>query len=163
MGSGGALSSSFGCECWFAGECAAMTETPESQQAEVPFCVAVAEDEAELREYYQKVLPHLGYQIVGIFENGEELVQHCFQSMPHVIVCDVDLQRLSGPESVKLIRSRHPVAAVYVTENRFEDVTAEKVNRAVVLKKPFSMSDLEQAIAQAIATNSNSSNFNEMI
>ncbi len=140
-----------------------MTEASKFQGTEVPVCVAVAEDEPELREYYQRVLPHLGYQVVGIVENGEELVQLCFQSMPCVIICDVDLQKLSGLEAVKLIRYRHPVAAVYVTENRYEDVTAEKANRAVVLKKPFRMCDLKLAIEQAMEMSSNSSKSKELI
>lgn len=119
-------------------------------QLERPLKVAVAEDEVELREYFGQVLPHLGYDLVAIAGSGEELVRLCDQSQPEIVIADVQLVGISGPEAVATIRDRCWVAAVYIAENSFEDMAAKKAVEAAVLPKPFRMAELPLVIQQAL-------------
>ncbi len=124
------------------------TEVTAPQQAGLR--IAVAEDESELRCFFAKVLPHLGYDVIAVTASGEELVHACEQCRPDVVICDVQLDHLSGPEAVGVIRQRYWVAAIYVAENPVEDTIAVQESHAVVLAKPFRMAELPPAIEQAI-------------
>src|SRR5690606_10723534 len=66
--------------------------------------IAVADDELELRDYWQEILPRLGYELVGIVSSGEELVALCQQAKPDVIITDVCFDGLSGIEAIAVIR-----------------------------------------------------------
>ncbi|MEZ6127215.1 MAG: response regulator [Planctomycetaceae bacterium] len=121
-----------------------------SAQTESPVRIAVAEDERELRDFFSRVLPYLGYDVVAVTSSGEELVQVCCEQQPHVVISDVQLERLSGPEAVAMIRRKWWVAVIYVVENHVEDTIAYQEVDAAVLAKPFRMSELTPAIRQAI-------------
>ena len=130
---------------------AAMDEIPDTMPHGKPLRIAVADDEVELRAFYGRVLPHLGHEVVAVAVDGEELVQVCVRVRVDLIISDVQLAGLSGPEAVTRIRRQHPVAAVYVTGRPLEDVAAANAKDAVVLAKPFRMSDLIPAIKEAMA------------
>ncbi len=114
--------------------------------------IAVAEDETLLRDFYSMALTHLGHEVVAVTTNGEELVKVCDQMSPDLIISDVELPGMTGPEAVAVIRRKHPVAAIYVTETPGEDEACSNADRGVVLAKPFMMSDLTSVIQQAMAT-----------
>ncbi|MEQ9410809.1 MAG: response regulator [Fuerstiella sp.] len=112
--------------------------------------IAVAEDENELRLYFSRVLPHLGYHVVGLASSGEELVRLCHQTRPDILITDVQMSGMPGTEAVSVIRQIYPVAAVYVAENAVEDRAARRAGHAALLTKPFRMSDLSPAIQQGL-------------
>ncbi|MEZ6061418.1 MAG: response regulator [Planctomycetaceae bacterium] len=112
--------------------------------------IAVADDEYELRQYFARVLPHLGYEVVILVADGEELVRLSQKSRPDLVITDVILPGMSGTVAVSVIRRWHPVAAVFVTENAFEDSAASSAERCVALAKPFAMSELPHAIDRAM-------------
>src|SRR5437588_488340 len=39
--------------------------------------IVVADDEPDMREYFQKCLTRLGHQVVAVVDNGKELVERC--------------------------------------------------------------------------------------
>ena len=39
--------------------------------------IAVADDEPEMRDFFEKVLPRFGHQVVAVAENGAQLIEHC--------------------------------------------------------------------------------------
>lgn len=127
---------------------AASESTTESAR---PLRVAVADDEAELRIYFARALPHLGYTVTEIVATGEELVKQCQRSPPEVVICDVQLAGISGPEAVATIREQFSIAAVYITENSHEDKAASAAAYCGILTKPFRMHDLTPAIQRAVA------------
>jgi response regulator NasT len=42
-----------------------------------PLRIAVADDEPDMRDYFARILPRLGHQVVASAANGEELVARC--------------------------------------------------------------------------------------
>jgi CheY-like chemotaxis protein len=59
-----------------------------------PIRVAVADDEPIMRMYFEDVLPDLGYSVVSSAENGQELVAHCRQHHPDLIVTDIRMPQI---------------------------------------------------------------------
>ena len=41
--------------------------------------IVVADDEADMRDYFKQVLPELGHEVVGAATNGRELVERCHE------------------------------------------------------------------------------------
>jgi CheY-like chemotaxis protein len=44
--------------------------------AEKPLRIVVADDEPDMRDYFLKILPRIGHQVVAAAQNGRELVDH---------------------------------------------------------------------------------------
>ena len=42
--------------------------------------IAVADDEPDMRDYFRKILPRLGHQVVSAAETGRELLEQCRQT-----------------------------------------------------------------------------------
>ena len=42
--------------------------------------IAIADDEPDMRDYFQQVLPRLGHTVVAVAQNGRELVDLCRMS-----------------------------------------------------------------------------------
>jgi two-component system, response regulator PdtaR len=115
-----------------------------------PLKIAVADDEPDLRDFFAKVLPRLGYDLVAVADSGEDVVRLCQRFRPDLVISDVQLAGMSGPEAIEVVRRWHWVAAVYVAENPVEDEAALQARASVVLMKPFRMTDLVPSIAQAM-------------
>lgn len=113
--------------------------------------IAVADDELELRNFYGKILPRLGHELVAIAEDGEQLVRLCEQVPVDLIISDVLLPKMSGLDAVAEIRKWNNVAVVYVAGDHLEDLAAASAVEAVVLVKPFAISDLTPAISRALS------------
>ena len=57
--------------------------------------IAVADDEGDMRNYYQKVLSRLGHQVV-VAENGRALVDACKANHPDLVITDIRMPELDG-------------------------------------------------------------------
>ena len=44
--------------------------------------IAVADDEHDVRDYYQRILPRLGHQLVAVAQTGRELVERAGPCVP---------------------------------------------------------------------------------
>lgn len=121
-----------------------------SRLASSPLKIAVADDEPDLREFFAKVLPRLGFNLVAVADSGEEVIRLCQRFRPDLVISDVQLEGISGPEAIETVRRWHWVGAVYVAENPVEDEAALQARASVVLMKPFRMTDLVPCIAQAM-------------
>ena len=51
--------------------------------------IVVADDEPVMRDYFQRMLPWLGYEVVAAAANGRELVELCHEKKPDLIIADV--------------------------------------------------------------------------
>ena len=56
------------------------------------------------------------YQLVGIVENGRELLEAAARLMPDVVVADVSMPLLNGIEAVRQLKKKTPeVVVVFLT------------------------------------------------
>jgi response regulator NasT len=114
--------------------------------------IAVADDEPGMREYFQKILPRLGHQVVSVAETGRELVQHCREHQPELVITDISMPDLDGIDAAHEIYREAPVPVILVSAHHDARLIkrAEADHILAYLIKPIKQADLEPAIAIAM-------------
>lgn len=110
--------------------------------------ISVADDEADMREYYQRMLTHLGHRVVSCSTNGRELVEECLRQQPDLVITDVKMPELDGLHAAEEIGQKYPVPVILVSAYYSPD-TIERANAACVqafLTKPIRLTDLAPMI-----------------
>jgi two-component system, response regulator PdtaR len=117
-----------------------------------PLRIAVADDEPDMRDYFKKILPRLGHQVVAAAETGRELVEQCRALHPDLVITDIKMPELDGIDAAAVLYKEWPVPVILVSA--YHD--AELIRRAEsdhimgYLVKPIKQSDLEPVIALAL-------------
>jgi AmiR/NasT family two-component response regulator len=116
-----------------------------------PLRIAVADDEADMRDYYRKLLPRLGHTVVAAAENGEELIASCRDLRPDLVITDIKMPGIDGIEAAMRIYQEAPTPVILVSA--YND--AKLIERAEAdhimgyLVKPIKQADLEPALSLA--------------
>jgi CheY-like chemotaxis protein len=115
--------------------------------------IAVADDEPDMREYFGRILPLLGHEIVAISSTGEGLVDACRHARPDVIITDIKMRDMDGLEAVRAIREERAVDVIVVTgyQDRAHRTRAHELQVSAYLMKPVRRADLEQALSRIAA------------
>jgi response regulator NasT len=114
--------------------------------------IAVADDEQDMRDFFERMLPLLGHQVVSIAETGSELVEHCRTLKPDLIITDIKMPDMDGIAAANVIGQECPTPVILVSA--YHD--AESIERAVAdhvlgyLVKPIGKADLQPAISVAM-------------
>jgi response regulator NasT len=114
--------------------------------------ISVADDEQDMRDFLERMLPLLGHQVVSIAETGRELVEHCRELKPDLIITDIKMPDMDGIEAANIIAQESPTPVILVSA--YHD--AESIERAVAdhvlgyLVKPIGKADLQPAISVAM-------------
>src|SRR4051795_10792967 len=114
--------------------------------------IAVADDEIEMRDFFEKVLPRFGHQVVSVAENGKQLVEHCREFSPDFVITDIKMPELDGIEaSIQICRDR-PVPIILVSAYHDPALIerAESDRVLAYLVKPIGLADLQPAISIAM-------------
>jgi response regulator NasT len=113
--------------------------------------IAVADDEPDMRDYFRKVLPRLGHEVVSVARTGRELVEQCRLQHPDVVITDVRMPELDGIAAAGEINRDGPVPVIllsaYQDGTLKERLGAEHV--VAYLVKPIKQSDLVPALTLA--------------
>jgi response regulator NasT len=114
--------------------------------------IIVADDEPDMREYFQKCLRRMGHRVVAVAKTGQELVEQCRVLQPDLVITDIKMPDLDGIDAAcQLYRERRiPVILVsaYLDPALIERAEADHVQAYLV--KPIKQADLEPAIALAM-------------
>jgi response regulator NasT len=114
--------------------------------------IAVADDERDMRDFFQTMLPLMGHEVVAVAENGRDLVDRCRETKPDLVITDIKMPDTDGIDAAVQLYRDHPVPVILVSA--FHD--AEFIRRAeadhilAYLVKPIKQADLEPAIAIAL-------------
>jgi response regulator NasT len=114
--------------------------------------ISVADDEQDMRDFFERMLPLLGHQVVSIAETGRELVEHCRTLRPALIITDIKMPDMDGIEAASIIGQECPTPVILVSA--YHD--AETIERAeadhvlAYLVKPIGKADLQPAISLAM-------------
>jgi two-component system, response regulator PdtaR len=113
--------------------------------------IVVADDEADMRDYFQQVLPELGHEVIGAATNGRELVERCRELHPDLVVTDIKMPDLDGIDAAGEIYNDRPVPVILVSAYYDPELfdRAEQDHILAYLVKPIKRADLEPAIAIA--------------
>jgi DNA-binding response OmpR family regulator len=120
--------------------------------------IALADDEADLREYLAEYLEHYGFDVIQ-FEDGLDLDEYLGlsmgtppQTMPDLLITDITMPGLTGLEVLKKLRVVYPtlpvlLIAAFATEEIHEEA---KNLRTVILHKPFDPKKLLKVVREEL-------------
>jgi len=114
-----------------------------------PLRIAVADDELDMRDYFLRILSRRGHQVVAVAATGVELVQQCRALKPDLVITDVKMPELDGISAAREICTEHPVPFIFTSAHYEVESLPQTGLRLLFLRKPFTYSELETAIATA--------------
>ena len=114
-----------------------------------PIKILIVEDEMIIAANTSLQLTNLGYEVSGIVSRGEEALIHIEESLPDIILLDIQLKgELDGIETAHQMQKKFNIPIIYLTSNvddaNFE--RAKKTNPYAFISKPFKKLDLQHAI-----------------
>jgi response regulator NasT len=114
--------------------------------------IAVADDELDMRDYLQQILPLLGHQVVAVATDGRELVEQCRTVRPDLVITDIKMPDMDGIDAATQIYRNGPIPVILVSAYHDPDFIsrAEADHILAYLVKPIKQADLEPAIAIAM-------------
>ena len=114
--------------------------------------IAVADDEADTRQFFQEVLSRLGHTVVVAAENGRLLVERCRETQPDLVVTDIRMPDMTGLEAAAAVNREQQVPVILVTGHHDADFLRHAGEGYVMacLSKPIKPVDLQAAIALAV-------------
>lgn len=114
--------------------------------------IAVADDEPDMRDYFLRMLPRLGHEVVAVADNGRALVERCREVRPDLVITDIKMPELDGIDAAAEIARERPVPVVLVSAYHDAALISRADGEEVLgyLVKPIKQSDLEPAIALAV-------------
>ena len=114
--------------------------------------ISVADDEADMREFFQFVLQRLGHDVVSMARNGRELLDHIQQLSPDLVISDIRMPEMDGLDVATEVSSVRPVPFIVISAYYDEDSVrrAEEAHIIAYLVKPIKESDLVPAISVAM-------------
>lgn len=105
-----------------------------------------------MRDYFARILPLLGHEVVVVARNGRELVERCYGARPELLIVDIKMPEMDGIAAAAEICRDEPLPVILVSAHH----DAETLERAgdphimAYLVKPIKQADLEPAIALAV-------------
>lgn len=114
--------------------------------------IAIADDEARMRDYLWSSLERLGHQVVAAAKTGQELLLECREKRPQLIITDIKMPDMDGIEAAVLICQDEPVPVILVSAFHDSEYIARAARNHILayLVKPVKDTDLEPAIAVAM-------------
>jgi response regulator NasT len=114
--------------------------------------IAVADDELDMRDYFQKILPVLGHSVVSAACTGKELLDHCRKHRPDLVITDVKMPDMDGIDAACELYRNSPIPVILVSAYHDSELIAraEADHIMAYLVKPIKQADLEPAIALAM-------------
>jgi response regulator NasT len=115
-----------------------------------PLRIAVADDEPDMRDYFVRMLPRWGHEVVSVAGTGAELVQHCRDLKPDLVITDVKMPGMDGIAAAVELCSDRPIPVILVSAHHDGVSSPDDQGPWLLLRKPFVYSDLESAIEAAM-------------
>jgi two-component system, response regulator PdtaR len=114
--------------------------------------IAVADDERDMRDYFQQILPLLGHEVVAVAQTGRELVALCATTHPDLVITDIKMPDMDGIDASTQLYRNGPVPVILVSAYHDPEFIrrAEADHILAYLVKPIKQADLEPAIAIAM-------------
>ena len=114
--------------------------------------ILLVDDDEQVRALALEVLRQQGY-IVLEAASGEEALRLADESghgKIHLLLTDVDLPSLNGPETARRTQASRPKIKVLYISGNYRAVTELGLRSDTLLRKPFTMAELVQRVRSAL-------------
>jgi response regulator NasT len=110
--------------------------------------IVVADDEPDMRDYFARILPRQGHEVVAAARDGEELVALCRTHAPDLVITDIKMPELDGIEAASRIYEERPVPVILVSAHCDQELMARAEADHILgyLVKPIKEADLAPVI-----------------
>jgi CheY-like chemotaxis protein len=118
-----------------------------------PTRILIAEDEAITATALKSELVSLGYEVVGITDNAEDVVRAAGELKPDVVFMDITLKGvLDGITAAVAIRGRTGAPVVFLTAHADEKTMKRSVFAGPFeyILKPFTRKELQSAVQASL-------------
>lgn len=113
--------------------------------------VLLVEDEASIRLLASRVLKRQGYDVVDTDSGEAALKLLAADGAIDLLLSDVVMPGLDGRHLVRLARERRPQLRVMLMSGYAEHEVGADIGATTFLQKPFSVAELTNAVAKALA------------
>ncbi len=116
-----------------------------------PLRIAVADDEPDVLDYYQIILPRLGHEVVAAARSGRELIEQCRAARPDLVITDIQMPDMDGISAAAEVYRVAPVPIILASAHHSEELIrrAEAAPILAYLVKPVRAADFSPALAIA--------------
>jgi two-component system, response regulator PdtaR len=113
--------------------------------------VSIADDEPAARLTLSRMLVALGHRVLGVAEDGQQLLEQCRQQSPDLAIIDLEMPVLDGLATAEELRSQSALPIILLSGHPdFEQVVQRNEPIEVYLAKPITLRALASAIEQAV-------------
>jgi two-component system, cell cycle sensor histidine kinase and response regulator CckA len=117
--------------------------------------ILLVEDEEKVRQLLQKIMEQQGYTVLAA-DSGSAALQLLSDRAVDLVVTDIVMPEMTGPELAGRLRSQRPGLKVLFMSGYTDDASISgelRDSRPTVLQKPFSPSELIQIIREVLDSN----------
>jgi len=113
--------------------------------------IVVADDEQDMRDYFQEMLPLLGHEVLAVAGSGNELLRKCRELKPDLIITDIRMPDGDGLTAAKQFAEERFTPVILFTAFHDSNILQQAADSHVFayLVKPIDRAQLESAIAIA--------------
>lgn len=115
--------------------------------------ILIVEDEFITAADLKQRLEKLGYNILGIADNGEDAIKKTRETHPDMVLIDIILKgEMDGIETAQQIRDLYDIPFIYLTAY-FDDTTLERAKKTEpygYILKPFEETRIQSTIEMAV-------------
>ncbi|MGF1548930.1 MAG: ATP-binding protein [Sphingomonadaceae bacterium] len=127
-------------------------EAPEPVRASRAGTILVVEDDPRVARATANALAELGFELLVAESGAEALDILAGRSDVSLVLTDVVMPEMTGPELVRIVEREHPgVASLFLTGYVGEAGDAEELGGHDILRKPFTLAELSQAVNGVLA------------
>jgi DNA-binding LytR/AlgR family response regulator len=115
--------------------------------------VYIVEDESIVAKDIQNSLKKLGYNVLGISNNGEDAIKHIVELEPDIVLMDIMIKGpLTGIDVAEKIKKEYNIPSIFLTAYADESTLAKaKITEPYgYILKPFKEVDLQSSIEMAV-------------
>ncbi|PQO38522.1 ANTAR domain-containing response regulator [Blastopirellula marina] len=112
------------------------------------FRIIFAEDDPVCATFLRRSLQHLGHDVIGETDTGEEVITLCRDRRPDLLLTDIQLRGLNGQQAAEAILDQQILPVILISSHHSETMVerARSNDISAYLVKPIELADLSTTI-----------------